>query len=92
MRAEPPCCRLSELPKTLSLPLEQSSWLDAPSKSSSLSFSNYDHTFNPYCHTFYQAFFRPKTNNKPLKKVFKSCGQLSKNCQKSNVIVENKEV
>ena len=36
--------------------------------------------------------FRPKTNNQPLKKVFKSCGQLSKSGQKLDVILENKVV
>ena len=36
--------------------------------------------------------FRPKTNNQPLKKVFKSCGQLSQSRQKLDVILENKVV
>ena len=29
-----------------------------------------------------RPFSRPKINNQPLKKFFKSCGQLSKSCQK----------
>ena len=33
---------------------------------------------------------RPKTNKQTIKKVFKSCGQLSKSCQKLSVILENK--
>ena len=32
-----------------------------------------------------KSSFRPKTNNQPLKKVFKSCPQLSKSCQKLDV-------
>ena len=34
----------------------------------------------------------PEANNQPLKKFFKSCGQLSKSRQKLDVILENKVV
>ena len=41
---------------------------------------------------FTKPSFRPKTNNQPLKKLFKSCGQLSKSNQELDVILENKVV
>ena len=41
---------------------------------------------------FTRHSFRPKTNNQPLKKFFKSCGQLSKSRQELDVILENKVV
>ena len=34
---------------------------------------------------FTRHSFRPKTNNHPIKKVFRSCGQLSKSPQKLDV-------
>ena len=35
---------------------------------------------------------RPKTNNQPIEKFLKSCSQLSKSCQKLDVILETKVV
>ena len=41
----------------------------------------YDLTFNAHCRTFYQVFLYTQSQQPAPKKVFKSCGQLTKSCQ-----------